>query len=72
MNSKELILSELQHWPDVEYKIEPGGRHSKIRFTYKNTSKFLIFSTTKVGYRGMLNQRANMRKLLAAMGASRQ
>lgn len=72
MSSKDILLDELKHWPDVDYEIESGGRHSKIRFVYHNCSKFLTFSTTKVDRRGMLNQRAVMRKLLAAMGASRR
>lgn len=63
----DLIMQELEAYPQITATIEPGKRHPRVRLVLGDQSRFIVYSSTPVDRRGMLNKRAELRRLIADM-----
>lgn len=70
-NQMDRLERELQRWPGVKYRLEPGGTHSKLCVTYEHRERRVPVSLTRVPSRGVLNKVTELRRILTTMGAER-
>jgi len=70
-NTLPELKKELDRWPGVSSTIDHGTRHPRIVLKHNGTTRFVVYSGSRVGTRGVLNNVANLRRALREMGATR-
>jgi hypothetical protein len=65
------LEKELRAWPGVTYEVAANRPHDRLYVEYGGQRRFLPFSSTPVGRRGMLNKVSQLRRLLHELGAKK-
>jgi len=61
------IEAELAKHPDITYIFERRGRHPSVRMSYRDRSRFVMFSGTPTTTFGVKNNIANLRRTIAEL-----
>lgn len=66
-----MLTRELGRYPKVTVVKESGGKHPRLRLALAGVERMLVYpSSASDNHRGVLNKRAELRRLLREMGAA--
>lgn len=67
-NTLERLERELKRWPEVEYWVDYAPRHPRLWVKRGDNTRFIPFSTTKVGRYGLMQKLTQLRRVLRQLG----